>query len=155
MTVPISYVGEPKAGTPVKIESFGDSARPTSIDIDVCGKGSFSIQASNSVMGGVGPYYEIPRVVFETVPILVTDAVVRHYKFRAPKSSDFGPHARWSIATTGTLRVSAVARFSRRTPVEWQEVKPPSDEEVVVVPQKTEADADILARRWRYANTVA
>lgn len=146
----MSYFGQPTQSEPVQLESFGDSARPTSIDIEICGKGSFSVQASHTFYTE-DKQQAVVKNVFETVPILVTDAVVRHYKFRCPKSTDFGEHARWSIAVTGDVRVSAVGRFSRRTPIVWQQPKPfaPSTE------KKKDVTEELLSRNWRYANTVA
>lgn len=80
--------------------------------------------------------------------------MVRHYKFRCPKSTDFGSLATWSIASTGELKLSAVARFSRRDPIKWQQ--PKLDEEVGVpdvIPM--EGNESVIPRQWRYANTVA
>lgn len=127
-----------------QIKSIGDSSRPTSIDLDVTGNGTFSVQA---VCGKTAP-----RIVFETVPILTTSSVVRHYKFRAPKSTDFSDGALWSIAATGDLTVSAVARFSLRSALSTSsgllgEAKPVEVAEGLSVQE--------LPRQWRYAPTVA
>lgn len=131
-----------------EIKGLGSSARPTSIDVDVTGNGTFSVQA---VMGK-----SAPRIVFETVPILTTNAVVRHYKFRAPKSTDFGDGALWSLAATGNLTISAVARFSMRSSLSTSsgafEVEKPAAQVSVVAEGLSEQE---LPRHWRYANTVA
>lgn len=125
------------------IRGLGTSARPTSIDIDVTGNGTFSVQA---VMG------KEAHVVFATVPILTTNAVVRHYKFRAPKSTDFGEGAGWSLAATGSLTISAVARFSMRSSLSTNsgfiEVEKPVEVAEGLSVQE-------LPRQWRYAPTVA
>lgn len=137
--IPVSFNGTLNEDT--VIASFGKVDRPTSIDIDVTGSGSITVRAR--VNG---------QIVFATVPIVCSSGQVRHYKFRAPKSTDFGPSAEW-ILSGNTLTVSAVARFARRDPVVWQK---PTDMEKpdAVIPIEGGAVQE-LPRQWRYANTVA
>lgn len=122
------------------IVSSANAARPTSIDLDIVGDGSFSVQAVVS-----------NTVVFETAPVLLTSSIVRHFKFRAPKQTDFGLHATWSIAVVGdNIKTSCIARFSSHTPV-------------TVFPSVAGKPVDVaeglsvqeLPRQWRYAPTVA
>lgn len=134
------------------IQAFGESDRPTSIDIDVTGSGAFSVTAQ-MYSGTTATGSMVMRRLFETVPIMSTDAVVRHYKFRCPKSTDYGNRATWSVAATGKLKVSIVARFSRKSPIEWQ--KPKFVEEPMEVVPLAEGTPDVVPRQWRYANTVA
>lgn len=127
-----------KNDNPTTIAGFGDADRPTSIDIDVSGNGTFSVRA-----------YVNARCVFATVPIVCSSGTVRHYKFRCSKSVDFGSGAQWQIATNATLQSSVVARFSRRDPIVWQ--KPTVEEEKPDVVPLKETTVQELPRQWRYA----
>ena len=140
MSIPISAVGTLKGNDSKAWTSVGDSSRPTSVDVDVVGNGTFSVQARVA-----------NHVVFTTAPILITSSFVRHFKFRAPKSTDFGNGAQWSLATTGEeIKYSVIARFSSRTPVTEF---PAAVEKPVVISEGMTVQE--LPRQWRYASTVA
>lgn len=140
MSIPISATGSLKGNDSKAWSSVASSSRPTSIDVDVVGNGSFSVEARVA-----------NHVVFVTAPILLTSSFVRHFKFRAPKSTDFGNGAQWSLATTGEeIKYSIIARFSSRTPP--TEFPAYAERPVVVAEGMT---AQELPRQWRYASTVA
>lgn len=117
------------------IECFGEASRPTSLDIDVVSQvpSNFSVKA---IVDGI--------FKFETTKIM-TSTTVRHYKFRIPKSTDFGKQARWWIYSDGPVSYSVVARFSRREPVVRQDPKQQVAESVNV---------HNVERNWR-SNLVA
>lgn len=97
----------PESGGNQSVVCFGDASRPTSLDIDVVSQvpTMFKVRAT---CGNANR--------FETTYIMCS-TTVRHYKFRCPKSTDFGENATWYVDSAGPLSYSCVARFSRRQPV--------------------------------------
>lgn len=112
------------------IQCFGETSRPTSIDIDVGAQVPTNLRVLAYVDG---------ICKFETTYVMVS-TTVRHFKFRVSKNIDYGAKALWRVVSDGPMTYAAVCRFSRKEPLVRQEPKVMSQEQSI-------------ERRWNVVST--